>query len=72
MTEITNLQRIALRILVNYHALHGVMPSADKLALAMAVTRTAGVQHLRALEKKGYICREWGKPCAITILKAVP
>lgn len=65
----TDLQMIALRIIVNYNQLHGKMPSADNLAMAMAVTRTAAVNHLKALEKKGYIRRAAGQARAITILK---
>lgn len=72
MTAITDLQRVALRILVNYNSIHGRMPSGENLGIAMGVTRTAAINHLRALEKKGYIRRECGKARAIVILKTVP
>lgn len=71
MVELTNLQRIALRCVMNYHALHGYMPSERELAMVMALSQNAAVNHLNALEKKGYIRRAVGKARAITILKTV-
>lgn len=71
MVELTQLQRVALRCIKNYHEIHGYMPSERDLAMAMALTQNAAVNHLKALEKKGYIRRASGKARAISILKTV-
>lgn len=67
MVGLTEKQIVALRILKNYHALHGYMPSGRDVAKALGVRQNAAVNHLKALEKKGFIRRTAGKARAIKI-----
>lgn len=69
MVNLTEKQVVALRVLMNYHRIHGFMPSEREMAKALVVRQNAAVNHLKALEKKGFIRRACGKARAITILK---
>lgn len=68
MHDLTEKQQRALRVLRNFHKLHGYMPSVREFARALALSPNGAVQYLVALEKKGIIKRASDKARAITIL----
>lgn len=66
---LTPRQERLLRTIEAWHAKHGYAPTLQELAQAMGIASLQGVKdHLKALERKGYIRRAPGKRRAIEML----
>lgn len=61
MEDLTARQRELLDRIVDHHERHGQVPTVRELAAALGVKAPGTIQdHLRALERKGYLDREPG------------
>jgi repressor LexA len=66
---LTPRQERLLRTIESWHTKHGYAPTLQELAQAMGITSLQGVKdHLKALERKGYIRRALGKRRAIEVV----
>lgn len=69
---LTDRQCELLAFIREHHAKHGYPPTFREMASALGVASTNGINdHLRALEKKGYIERQDLKSRAIKVLEPV-
>lgn len=67
--ELSARQRDTLRIIEEHLHKWGVPPSQLELAKALQVTGASALQHLRALERKGYIARFPGQARGIRLVR---
>ena len=58
MRELTSRQREVLSFMRSFQIKHGVPPTVRELGERFRITPRAAFDHLRALERKGYLTRE--------------
>ncbi len=68
MADFTPTQGRYLAFIRAYADLHGYPPAESEIAAAMCVAPPSVNQMVKALEKKGLILRQPGKPCSLQVL----
>ena len=67
--ELSKRQKDVYHFIVVYLAMHGYPPTLREIASAIGLASTNGVaDHLKALERKGYVERKPGISRAITLV----
>lgn len=67
--RLSNRQQQVLDFIITYITRYGYPPTLREIGSELGVTSTNSVyEHLRALEKKGYVERRPGAPRAITVV----
>lgn len=70
--ELTKRQRQVLDFIIDYTRDSGYPPTVREMASAFSMSSKGAYDHLKAIEKKGYIRRDPAKPRAIELLDFVP
>ena len=70
--ELTKRQQQVLDFIVDYTRDSGYPPTVREMADAFSMSSKGAYDHLKAIEKKGYIRRDPAKPRAIELLDFVP
>lgn len=68
MTRLTNRQSLVLEMIREMIESRGFSPTSRELAAKLGITQTGAVNHIQALQRKGYISLIKGQARTIRIL----